>query len=468
MKIPLFRILKVLSAACFPFLFLPLLMTVSAGLGIPGDSAFWTGPLILLIVFGCLGMLSKVFLYPRVERCCGLGLVLANLSSILLAVGCGLCGSQMIACVPLPIAAYSWSVFSLQITAGIFCGAAFLGGSLIFERRYGEILTTVYFGILTGADAVCLLIAWIMKWQIGTTLLAVCYLIAAGVSAFSRSQSNIDFLMERRKHSLNHLPVKMRWYSLALVGGCFAVIVAGFLLRRQIADVLNWSLEMLRRGVGFLLRLISRGEEAEAVPEPEPEPPASPDIGLPEGGESSIFWTIFGYAVLAGALFLLYYYRHEILNSLRRLGKKMAEILQRFLFRRGRAVKTGDLEGEYEDDVQDLPREPAPEPTKRRRTYDFRIWKKEYRAFRSMPDSGQKAREGYRLTLLYLLLKRVSLSPSDTPAEILAKAQSIVPEELFRSVTESYRAIRYGEVPAREEDLRYLSSLLEVCVQQIH
>ena len=146
----------------------------------------------------------------------------------------------------------------------------------------------------------------------------------------------------------------------------------------------------------------------------------------------------------------------------------MAEILQRFLFRRGRAVKTGDLEGEYEDDVQDLPREPAPEPTKRRRTYDFRIWKKEYRAFRSMPDSGQKAREGYRLTLLYLLLKRVSLSPSDTPAEILAKAQSIVPEELFRSVTESYRAIRYGEVPAREEDLRYLSSLLEVCVQQIH
>ena len=63
MRIPLFRILKVLSAACFPFLFLPLLMTVSAGLGIPGDSAFWTGPLILLIVFGCLGMLSKVFLY---------------------------------------------------------------------------------------------------------------------------------------------------------------------------------------------------------------------------------------------------------------------------------------------------------------------------------------------------------------------------------------------------------------------
>ncbi len=467
MKFPLFRILKVLSAACFPFLFLPLLMTVSAGLGMQADSAFWTGPLLLLIVSGCLGMLSKAFLYPRVEQCWGMGLALANLLSILLAAGCGFCGSQMIAYFPLPLASYTWSAFSLQVTAGIFCGTSFLGGSLIFERRYGEILTTVFFGILTGADAVCLLIAWIMKWQIGTTLLAVCYLIAAGVSALSRSQSNIDFLMERRKHSLNHLPTKMRWYSLALVAGCFAVIVAGFLLRRQIADFLNWSLEMLRRGIGFLLRLIFRGGEAESVPEPEPIPPASSDMGLLEGGESSFFWTIFGYAVLIGALLLLYYYRHEILSSLRSLGKKIAGVLQRLLFRRGHTMKAGDLEGEYEDDVQDLPREPAPEPVQRRRTYDFRLWKKEYRSFRSMPDGGQKAREGYRLILLYLLLKRVPLSPSDAPEEIFAKARDIIPEELFRSATESYRSIRYGEAPAREEDLQRLSSLLEACVQQV-
>ena len=464
MKFPLFGILKILSTACFSFLFLPLLMVVGAGLGARGDGTFWAGPLLLLTAAGCVGMGYKLLLHPKVERCCGAGLALANLLSILLAAGCGFGGFFGAGLLAIPEETYSWTGFAFPLAAGICCGIAYLGGSVLSEHGYGDILTPVYFGVLTGADAVCVFVAWIMKWQISAGILAVCYLIAAGVAALARNQANIDFLMARRKHSLSHLPLKMRWYSLGLVGGCFAVIVVGFLFRGQIAGALSWLLELLKKALGAFLRWAFRDGGQEEEPEiVEEAAPSGQDMGLPESSESSFFWTIFGWLMLLGILALIFYYRREILEGLRNIGRKVTGLLRSLILRKGRTVPAGSLEGYYEDDVEDLPREPEPASAKKQRPYDLRRWKKDYRLFRGMPDGQEKARQGYRLALMYLLLRKVPLTPADTPAEILAKSEQVLPAASFRSITAAYRAVRYGELSPSEEELSQLSALLENC-----
>ncbi len=469
MRTTLFRLLKGLSVACVSFLWLPGLMVLGISVGMEETGAFWAGPIGVLLLFGGLGMAYKLFLHPRIEKSCGLGLVLANLGSILLAAGCGALGLFLAVQTPgIPAAGTVWGNLIRQIALGLLFAGDFLGGSLAAERRYGDILTNLYFCVLVGADAVCLLLAWFLKHPTGGTVLAVCLLIAAGVSAFSRNQSGIDFLMERRKHSLSHLPAKMRWYSLALTGGGFALVALGFLLRGQLAGALRWCLAMLKEGLGVLLRWLFRGSGGAEVPE-EPAPSNS-DSAVPEmlpPGSSSIFWTIFGYAVLAAGVFFLFYYRRQILAFLRSLFRKIFEALRRVLFRKRQAAGSPDDSGDYRDDVEDLPREPAPEPVKRRRPYDYRRWKRDYRAFRAMAEGPEKAREGYRLAMLYLLLTRTPLSPADTPEEILTKAGSRLPPELFRQVTEFYRQVRYRGERVSDSGMERLSALLSECARMI-
>ena len=465
MKFPLFRVLKILSAASFSFMFLPLLMVLGAGLGARGGAAFWIGPMLLLVAAGCVGMAYKAWLHPRLERSCGMGLALANITSILLAAGCGWGCFYLATKFTIPEPVYNWTGFAFPLAAGILCGVAFLSGSIVFEHGYGEILTPTYLAVLTGVDAVCLLIPWIMKWQVSAGILAVDYLIVIGVAAFARNQSNIDFLMARRKHSLNHLPSKMRWYSLGLVGGCFAVVVVGFLLRGQIAGLLRWCLEILRLGFAKLLQWLfgDAGQSGELPPDPAAPEMTPPDFGLTEENGPSIFWTIFGWLMLLGVLALLFYYRREILGGFRNIVRKAADLLHRLLFRKGRMIPAGNQEGYYEDDIEDLPREPAPKTVKKHRPYDMKNWRKEYRLYRAMADGEDKVRAGYRLAMLYLLLKRVPLTSSDTPTEILQKSEKVLPSTLFSSVTTAYRQVRYAEMMPSTQQIQQLSEMLGNC-----
>lgn len=468
MKPTLFRILKGLSVACVSFLWLPGLMAAGLFAGLEETGLFWAGAVLILVLLGWIGMAYKTFLHPRIEKSCGPGLALANLVSLLLAAASGALGVFLTARTPRLLSEDFWIELIPRIATALMFAGAFLGGSLAAERRYGDILTNVYFCVLVGADAICLILAHFLKLRTGGTALAVCLLIAAGVSALARNQSGIDFLMERRKHSLSHLPARMRWYSLALTGGGFALVALGFLLRGQIAGALRWCLAVLKKGVSLLLQWLLRDSGGEEVPE-EPALPDPDDMtpDMPPAENGSIFWTVFGYLVLAAGIVLLIYYRRQIFAALRALCRKIAGLLRQLIFRKGGRAAALDSSGDYRDDVEDLPREPAPESVKKRRPYDYRRWKRDYRAYRAMADGPEKAREGYRLAMLYLLLARAPLSPADTPEEILTKAGSRLPPELFRQVTEFYRQVRYRDGQTCSQGMEALASLLFECARMV-
>ena len=84
-----------------------------------------------------------------------------------------------------------------------------------------------------------------------------------------------------------------------------------------------------------------------------------------------------------------------------------------------------------------------------------------------MADGPEKAREGYRLAMLYLLLARAPLSPADTPEEILTKAGSRLPPELFCQVTEFYRQVRYRDGQTCSQGMEALASLLFECARMV-
>ena len=80
-----------------------------------------------------------------------------------------------------------------------------------------------------------------------------------------------------------------------------------------------------------------------------------------------------------------------------------------------------------------------------------------------MAEGEDKLREGYRLAMQYLWLKKVPLSPPDTPAEILAKNGSVLPPELFARVTESYCLARYGGISPDGADSARMEEMLAAC-----
>ena len=85
-QVPLFRVLKVLATICLSLTILPVLMGLCASFGIRGDGSFWSGQILLLTLSSTLGLLWKTLLHPRIVKSCGLGLILANFLSALLAL----------------------------------------------------------------------------------------------------------------------------------------------------------------------------------------------------------------------------------------------------------------------------------------------------------------------------------------------------------------------------------------------
>ena len=85
-QVPLFRVLKVLATICLSLTILPVLMGLCASFGIRGDGSFWSGQILLLTLSSTLGLLWKTLLHPHIVKSCGLGLILANFLSALLAL----------------------------------------------------------------------------------------------------------------------------------------------------------------------------------------------------------------------------------------------------------------------------------------------------------------------------------------------------------------------------------------------
>lgn len=458
---PLLLAIKCAAVLCFVFPLLP----VAAALNLPTGTIVGEGwmarTLAELVLSGLCGLLCGASFVPKISAKEGQwNTLLANLLAFGAALLCA--GAVLLLQRYSPAASYetAWTVW---YTAGIHALLAFVSASVccrVWEWDYGDILTNIYLMVLVGLDAACCLVYWLTKNTLPLTTLSLTLLFAACVYAAAKNQGNIDYLMEKRSsRSTSILPKRMRWYSFSLVGIIFLLIFAGYFLRRPIAGFFRWVLHLLKLLIAALLSLLPSGEPGEVVEE-TPQASGGSNMGLPPAEEGGgIFWTLFGIAIGVLFLWLLFYYRHEIWNTIRSILRKFRDFLQGVLFHSRAPSALADVNQYFEDNIEELSREPG-NFWKREKPYDLRRWKKEYRAFQRQEDSPKKLREGYRLALMLLLLRGAPLTPADTPTEIRRKAETYLPPALLASVTDGYCRVRYAGAQPGSSDWDELSALL--------
>lgn len=464
LRFPLLPVIKSAAVLCFEFPILP----VAALLLLPTDAeasaAMLWRQLAALLLSGGMGLLCGSVLVPRISRRPGRWSVLgANLLSLLAALGCG--AAAFFFWLWLPPVSGGWQMVYLSAAAGVLSFVAAFICCRVWERNYDEILTTQYLTALIVADLACCIAFWLRGKPLALGALSVTMLAAACVYAAAKNQGNIDYLTEKRSsRSTSILPRRMRWYSFSLVCCIFVLIFAAYFLRTPIAWLFRQCLVLLRRLAGALLQLLPQGEGSEPLPEEIP-PQQGGETGLPsaEGGPS-IFWTIFGVLLAALFLFLLFYYRREIWRGLRTAAAAVRDFFRRLLFHHASPPALADVNQYFSDNVEELSRQPGSFHW-RERKYDLRRWKKEYRAFRAMDAGPERMREGYRLAMMLLLLRKVDITPADTPEEIRRKAEKALPPDLLRAATAGYCRVRYDGAEPDAAALEALAQMLSQAAQ---
>ena len=295
------------------------------------------------------------------------------------------------------------------------------------------------------------------------SLLTVAFCYGAGAN-----QGNLDFLMERRGHDLSHLPPKIRRYNLKLLAVLYAVVVVLLLLR----DVLAYALKQLFIGVIWLIAFIGQliaglfaGHET-VVPEGGgggfSDPPAASGGG--ESLLSQILSVLIGLAVLGVLIWLC----PKAFRILRGKVRTLWRAILRFFRRRSRPGATqAENQGEYTDTETDLLRSTetasmAP-PAPRRALRQF---KADVRAFDRLPDGPIKEREGYRLLIKGMQLKRIPVAPGDTPRETAAQAVRLLhtQDPDWQANADTYSRVRYEglQTPDTLPVTRLLHQLLQM------
>ena len=370
-------------------------------------------------------------------------------------------------CVALPVAAATFAAFYalrtvwIGLAAAILAGAAYWVGYTLAFAPYGQILSGKRYIFLIGLYAAAILVAWLLKLPTGAQGYTGLLLAGTAVYLAQANQSNIDWLMQRRRHPLSQLPEKIRRYNLLLVGGVFLALLALFLLKDWVIFLLGGAGELLRRGFVFLLSLL-QGDAQE--PPPQEEEPSAPggneQLPLEPGEANPVVQAVLSLAIAALFLFLVFYYRKELASLFRGIYRNLRDFVFRLLHRE-HAFQRVDASSEYYVDSEEtlLPAE-YQEP-KRRESNGMRQWRKDYKNYCRMPAGPGKLRQGYGLVLTWLSLHKLPLLPADTTLEILEKSAQAIPQKELEPPTATYNALRYGEREIPLESLSQIDAVLE-------
>ena len=369
------------------------------------------------------------------------------------------------------LALAAFAIFNFSPTAPFVISLIAIGVSyfLVWKKSpkdYSAIIDKKMLTAYCVLSLIAVIAFWAMKVSYSRMTLVWGLFYLASCYALSQDQSNIDFMMERRKHKLEHLPDAVRGRSLKLT---LAVIAAGFICVR-LAPQFGWLFSQLFTGIKvillavfrFIWNLIPAAEPSEEVEETITSEPGGFG-GMGASDEGSPWWDYIMWPLLTLAVcWLIYTYRDDIMRSLITFWRTLRQKVKGALFSSSRrAGITADGEGEYEDEVVELSAEEVKE-NRDASSFKLRQWKKAVRLWHAQPDTEEKYREGYRLALDWLLWKKVPLTPSDTPLAVLEKAKATLSLSDWEAVTDWYNLIRYGEpFPFPEASVPILAHALE-------
>lgn len=452
----LLDVIKLLACLASFLLFFPLIMLID---GFDDLSGFiWLTDMGIAAGFGFFGYLLRMAFSLLEDRKPVVGRLLLVLFAIVSAVG-------------------AFCIFLSNPQRGLasvvlltaLCLTLFIFGCRYYFFHYSMILTG--FGMIFSAvgNLIVILILFLTDHPYSPELMIFFYFISVLIFAVGKSQGNIDYLMERRRHSEQNLPPKVRAYTIRLI-----IIIAGitallFLFKDGISAIF-FSLFKLIKIVGTasmeLARQLSKTTGGDATP--LEELPAVPDYvpleDVPEVTPHPVWNALFyivGFIIIAVLIIKFFGNAVSAIKKLcRRVLQMLSEISMKF------AKKDNDEECGFTDSEEFLSEDETQALKELPRRKRLSEWKKLVKDYKKMPDSPEKYRKGFKAALDGFRLTGTEISPVRTTGEIGQLEQVKNNFSDYPPTADTYDIIRYGESP-ENPDFTSLGQLIDRLSEKI-
>ncbi|MGI5958880.1 MAG: hypothetical protein ACOX60_05640 [Massiliimalia sp.] len=359
-----------------------------------------------------------------------------------------------------------------RILMGIFVAFSTEWSLYAVSREYKEFADGKPILLGSGINVAVLLFLWVYRRTWGgsfeSSYFAYFYLAMILCYVVIRNQANLDYMLERRRHKLEHLPQKVRWYNMVLVLVVFIVVVLGFCFRGELAKGLRWLGGLVLGGIRGIIQFIQW--LGSLFPDSEGESMASGEVdfsGLTEGEtRSGLPAEFYLFLMLIAVLVVIIWKRRQIGAFLRRLFLRVMELVRSWMGRTGISRQRSGESEYYRDWEQELSQEEIQATAHDRDQDSWKRWKRSYRRYCRMELIPQRFRTGYHLLVRWINLQGGQVLPSDTTLEILQKEQNLTKNTNCTQITEKYNLFRYREDDLSSEDYRQMDELLENCLKQ--
>ncbi len=438
----MFRIFKALACLFVLLYFYPFFYFFNAIFTPAGQTRAALAQTGLLLMPGAMGYLL------------GFGLGRTNLSAVkknLIKIAVAPFAMGLFFAVVFPL----WGLWN-AVAAAVLAGVLYFVAYALFYLPYGQVINNLRYLVMTGIYAGALFILWAVRLPMDAPSFVLVFLAATAIYLLVSNQSNIDYMMQRRRHALSHLPEKIRRYNILLVGGIFVLLLALFLLKDWIILGIAGLGELLRRALVYLLNMSFSDGEA-----PLPDDPGAnggEDFPLEPGEPNPVVQAVLTLAVAAVLIFLVVYYRRSILEAFQNLYRWVRDAVYR-LFHKDRAAVRVDDSSEYYLDLEETLL-PAEYTARRRVVSGMRQWRRAVKEYSRMADGPEKFRRGYALIVEGLTLRQIPIRQSDTTLEIMDKSAEALPPSSLAIPTAGYNALRYGERTIPLEQIGQIDALL--------
>lgn len=345
------------------------------------------------------------------------------------------------------------------------CITAFTFGFVFWYKEYSVIIEKRAVVTYAVVNIVAIIALFFLKATYSQNFIVIYYFIFIALYFVTRNQSNIDYLMERRQHKLEHLPKKIRYYNLYLILAILAVILTAFLAKKPIAKlfmiIIDYAKKLIKAVIDFinwLMNLFAKEGTSQMGEVP------SDNQMMPAGGGTSGFdWTYIIITLLvAGVIFIIVKNRKAIYRFFARMFNKILSAIKKLLLNTPLSLSKGDESSDYyQDEAQSLDKNDIV-ANRKKKEFTHRDFKKQCKIYLNMTDNEEKLLFGYQLMVRWFEVKGVDIIKSDTAIEILHKVRDkkMSEKDRLEIVTDFYNYIRFKKVKFSNQSLTELTNIL--------
>lgn len=408
------------------------------------------GKSLVLIGIGLLGFAARRFLERTSLSGSVKGVLLFLLSLLAAGSACALTWGRR------------W--YELLIAGGLACLLCCLGGAL-GGRKYSQILSETAFTALSIFFLVVSFTAWCAYAETPVWIAVCFYAVLAAVYGLIRNQENIERLTVSRHFTLDFLPERIRSYNFSLLVVLLAAMILLFVVAGLVAGPFDRAMDVIRNfvnismhgqagGTDYVDPILSGGgsQSNEAIEEGAPSALA---LLLAQSFQVIVYAGVIGLLIA-----LILFNRDRIFELVSRIYRKIRNVLHSFA-KQGTANSNRHIEEDVPDYVDVVQSVQAENGSMERGMDLYREWRRAYKRYLRMEDSGERYRMGYSLAVKGLALSGVQVQPSDTTLELADKSGEVLGDNRYRRATELYNGLYYGPEEYTPGNLQALDSTLQ-------